>query len=360
MPIEAKLYRSPESFRSLKTEWKKLIDAQGFPIFSYPEWYEAWWNVFGDKNRLLLFTVEEEGILIGLWPFCVRRSSVLDLCCLLSEPVTGSTADYHLPVIKKGREEVVLDKIISRLLEETGKQALLYFPHIPKGHSVYLVLRDILGKKQLYWNEKETLCPVLPFLADYKSTENQWKKSLRTDIRRQRKRLSERGIIRLCIPESRDEILKYLPVFFEMHNREWVLKGYNVKFKNPNMRDFYKNLVDLLYPQGLHFSYLLCGEDIVSMHMGFISNNWLFWYVPTYNSDFEKQSPSKVHLSYLIEEGLEKGWKGVDFLQGDEFYKLQWTSHATSTVSFLCSKKKGSIYFLWFTRVKPWILDKFR
>ncbi|MBI1911111.1 MAG: GNAT family N-acetyltransferase [Deltaproteobacteria bacterium] len=358
MSIRVEVHDSPETFRSLRKGWERIVEEQKLHLFSGDAWHRAWWNAFGGTSKLLIYSGYQDGHLIGVWPFCLKRSSVKNFYSTILETLSGASADYCLPAVKTGFEEVFIEKVLSDILKRTGRNIILQFPHLPSGHPASSAIANLINEKNIRADCKTSVCPMLEFGPDYGSVEKAWKKSLRTDLRRQRRRLEEKGELRLHIPGRKKEILEILPVFFEMHTAQWETRKFNMKFLDPEMRQFCRNLADELHENQLHFSYLTCGTEVISMHLGFLSSGWLLWYMPAYNMAFERQSPGKVHLHMLIEHGLGKGWKGIDFLQGNEEYKLMWSTTSVETNSYTCSKA-WSLQYSWLITIKPWFLYNF-
>ncbi|WKZ33195.1 MAG: GNAT family N-acetyltransferase [Thermodesulfobacteriota bacterium] len=334
-----------------------MADDEGLHLFSRPAWNIAWWKAFGSGKRLRIYAGYEGGELIGVWPFCIRKGSLKDLRGTIAETLSGRSSDYGLPTVRSGREETFVGAVVDNILFE-ARGSVIDFPHLPLGHPATTALAGAIRTAGAQIHERRSICPRLEFKEDYASTERCWKKSLRTDLRRQKRRLEEAGRLDLRVPERKDEVLTMLPLFFRMHSARWRRKGFNVKFLDRNEAEFYRALAEGLDNNRLHFSVLSCGSEVISMHFGFVSNGWLLWYTPAYNPVFERHSPGKVHIGMLAEKGFAKGLKGIDFLQGNEPYKLQWSTGNVETVSYTCSSGR-SMRLKWLASTRPWLVQKF-
>ena len=49
-----------------------------------------------------------------------------------------------------------------------------------------------------------------------------------------------------------------------------------------------------------------------------------YYYMPAGNPEYQKYSPVKIHLYYLICRAIKKGLVKYDHLRGDETYKSGW------------------------------------
>ena len=82
------------------------------------------------------------------------------------------------------------------------------------------------------------------------------------------------------------------------------------------------------------------------------------WYRPSYLREFQVYSPSKIHIAMLMEQGYKAGWKGFDFLLGEEGYKLQWAPSRRRVVSIHATSSRFSPAYFWFSTGKPWLRDR--
>jgi CelD/BcsL family acetyltransferase involved in cellulose biosynthesis len=159
----------------------------------------------------------------------------------------------------------------------------------------------------------------------------------RTDVRRQLRRLNEQGLVELQVygpqqlAETRDELDRMRAAYEDL----WEGAPSARLFRQPGTLAFYERLLDLALPPGLvHFSVLRLGDRPISWHFGFLHRAVLHWYKPTYDKQFERFSPGKVHLASVIEHGLQHGWKEIDLGCGQEDYKYRWTNTARALLQW--------------------------
>jgi len=147
------------------------------------------------------------------------------------------------------------------------------------------------------------------------------KASHRGDVKRQIRRLGQKGHVTMHIflPDEKQAALDELPRFIKTWERQWGNTWM------AGMEAFYRYLIDDMLETGLiHFSILKCGDEPIHWHFGFLHDNRLHWFKPTYNVSWKNYSPGKVHIAYLIEECLNNKIRYFDFLYGDEAYKYDW------------------------------------
>jgi CelD/BcsL family acetyltransferase involved in cellulose biosynthesis len=249
--------------------------------------------------------------------------------------------------------------MLEKTWEILGRSGTFIWPYLPIGSAALPVMREVIKRNNLLSVETKRVCPQLIFEKDYSSMEKLWKRNHRTNVRRNRKRLAKQGQVRLWTASTKEEIRQLLPEFFQVHDDIWHSRSLPGKFHDPLMRKYYYHMVECLWDKGLHFSTLMCSGDHISYHFGFLSGGWLLYYKPTYRIQYQNFSPGKVHVSYLIEEGIKAGWKGLDFLQGNEPYKLQWSNEKMQTVSFVIGLRRLSPSYFWFSYGNPLAKKRF-
>ncbi len=70
---------------------------------------------------------------------------------------------------------------------------------------------------------------------------------------------------------------------------------------------------------------MLNGEPL-AWHFGFLHQNVLHWYKPTYRKEYANLSPAKFCLQKVFENGIQQNWSCIDYGPGMEPYKLQWAN----------------------------------
>jgi CelD/BcsL family acetyltransferase involved in cellulose biosynthesis len=209
--------------------------------------------------------------------------------------------------------------------------------------------------------EEREMAPRVRFNgADYATVEQGWSSSHRKDIRRQRKRLAEKGPVSIWHPSSVEEAEPVLAEFFQVHDEKWLSQGFPGKFQDPQQRSHFQALLRRLWGRGLHFSTLRCGDTHVSFHFGFFSGGWIQWYRPSFRVEFSGYSPSKIHIAMLIEEACQLQQNGLDFLLGAEGYKDIWTNETGEVVSIHAGFHTWAPSYFYFTRGKPYLRQRFQ
>lgn len=168
--------------------------------------------------------------------------------------------------------------------------------------------------------------------------------NLRGDVKRRLRRINDIGSVEYNIfpPDSIAEASQELNLMQRAYEDLWEGKPAASLFRAPGMATWYRSLIQTYLPTGtLHFSRLLCGGQAIAWHFGFLHHGVLHWYKPTYGKKFASLSPGKILLAKVIEEGVRRGWKAVDYGPGMEPYKLQWATESAQMFRWEWNSSNG-------------------
>lgn len=332
------LKKGAVTIEAIRQPWSELVkESSANWVFSTPEWVESWLDAFGGREEVLVAVVYDGDELVGVLPVLLNRSDWKFLFSRKLTPLNGVMGDYFAPIVKRGMEQEVSEALINEIFNGCGRRGIVDFPHIPEEHPTLQKIREGFLESGLASVETKTICPRLNFFESYQATEMSFKSSHRGDIRRQKRRLAEKGELSLEVLSDVERAKGYLGEFIEIYDQRWKSAGQKSIFDREGVRAFYEKLIEKMAGSYLHFSLLKVGEEVISYHFGFQFDGWIYWYKPTYKLEYEKLSPSKVHLSLLAQEGIEDGLTGIDLLSGDEPYKAQWANERRATTSIVGS-----------------------
>jgi len=351
--------RAIEKYRE---EWDLLLEQCTEPsFFSTREWLKSWISAFSPSKTTEICVAKDGGEVVGIMPFNYYRNPWHDLFCFSTDLGFGNEADYNIPLIKQGTEDAVFGEMLDAIVQRVGKKGIFTFDKIPVGSKWLEVGRKWLMQNAGAIQEKTSVCPRLKFEPTYEAMEKKWKGNHRTDIRRQLRRLNEIGELHLKVVDSLDEFEAVISSFITVFMEKWQAEGKKkTVLDDKRVRNFYRYLGKSLIGNGLHLSYLSCRDSIVSYHFGFLHKGWLYYYKPTYLKEFQKYSPGKVHIALLVQEGIQKGWQGIDFLQGSEPYKYQWTREQIETPRITAVLGWNKLGFRWKTAWKKALWNKMK
>ena len=192
---------------------------------------------------------------------------------------------------------------------------------------------------------------TLPATAD--AVDAQLPKRLRADVCRQTKRLSAFGTLDLQVASAADEIAERIPNLRQIHTRNCSERT-GVAELSPGAASvqFLHALVRHL-PVGLiHDSELALAGRPVSAHFGLRWNGRLLWYKPAYDIAWQLDSPGKLHVAFAACWNVKHDFKLLDFLQGNEPYKSDWSTAEQVTQSYTLSLTLGYPVLAWNMQIR--------
>jgi CelD/BcsL family acetyltransferase involved in cellulose biosynthesis len=344
-------------FAKIAGEWEVLAGHTFTSVFQQPAWFEAWLDVY-PPSKVAVVTARDGGRLVGVLPLGKVRNDARGM--YLSQVTLFAQSDYQPLLVAPEYLEAVLPQLLDKAFQHFGKRGVYWFPNIPATDPSLEVLRRFLADRGMPYFEQSEVAPRLRLEGrDFETLEKAWKSSHRIDVRRQRKRLAEQqGSMELWEPSSIEEGIPVLREFFKVHDEKWLAQGYPGRFQDPKQQELFLAIWRRLFGKGVHFSTVRCGTLDVSYGFGFSSGGWLEWFRPTYRSEFHNLSPSKIHIALLLEKGCREGWQGMDFLLGEEPYKLAWANEQMTSVSVQAGFSELSPTYFWFSKGKPYVRKK--
>jgi CelD/BcsL family acetyltransferase involved in cellulose biosynthesis len=354
--LSTTILEGASSLESIAAEWDEAIPRSFTTTLSQSSWYLAWLQSFPPK-RSVAAVARQHGRLVGLLPMALVKTDARGL--YFRQATTFASGDYQSPVIASEAGPEVLPALIDACLDYFGRGTLYRFASIPETDPAARLIPSHLGARNFVVAEQIQTAPRLSIGGrTYSQIESTWSPSHRTDVRRQRKRLAATGPLSLWRPQTLSEAQEFLEEIFIVHDEKWLSQGQPARFRDPAERRHFSAIVNRMWGRGLHLSALRCGETNVSYGLGFVSDNWLQWYRPTYKIAYHNLSPGKVHIALLLEEACQNKWNGFDFLTGAEPYKLQWSNEVLKVIDYYASSSAALPAFQWFTRGKPFVRDQ--
>lgn len=289
--------------------------AQPQHVFFHPALREAWMKTYTPLRRLQSINIKGVcGESVLFMPLVLWRRNWKNAFETLALPVGYSDFDYHNPI--EAATPAPID--YAAFWSELTRFLLAEF----KCDRVVIdgITDMACGGSKMF--ERGEICPQL-LLSELKNDDDLmafFKTSLRGDLRRQMRRLSEIGELSLREYNSWEEIPEAtFQEFMRQHANRWPNA-----YKAPH---FHENLLKEGLQAGVvHFSVLQAGDVEVAWHLGFSYQGRYYYYMPAGREEYFKYSPTKVHLYFLVRRAIERGYDVFDHLRGEENYKSGWSN----------------------------------
>lgn len=298
--------------------WNKWVEqAPEGHVFYHPVILKAWTDKYRDLNGDMLprYCVARKGETTVFLPLVLWRRNWKNAFFRMIVPAGFSDFDYLDPIVTGEAGPELMDsfwKLIGSRIEagDLGSYDEVCFTGMR------------FPGKDSEWIVEEERCPYANFSAydDFDKFYRSRKKNLRYQVEKRKRQLSEKG----CLVYNRygedgiDAAVDVLPTFLESHSLRWPNA-----YKAPGL---YAEIVAKGIAGGVvHFSDLRLDGRPIAWHLGFMTVDRFYYYMPAYLKDFHNFSPGRVLLSFLMQDSFEKGVKVFDFLRGVYRYKEEWS-----------------------------------
>ena len=295
--------------------WQRLLARSAFPSpFMSWAWQSAWLASFGQGRRLrLLRVVNAAGELAGLLPLSEDGDGVLRILGGVD------TSDYLDLIAPAGLEEDVWAALLQSLATAPDTWDLHGIRAASATASLLPALASAYGLRATATVEER--CPVLGLPATWDAyvarLTGKQRHELQRKIRRLARELPEAAVLAWASPAALEA---RLPAFFALHRRSRTGKA---RFMDARMEVFFRAAVGGLGARGQARLWTL--EQAGRAIAAFVCLEWP-GAVGLYNSGFDPDlaalSPGIVLLGRVIRDAIDRGVGRVDFLRGEEPYKL--------------------------------------
>ena len=337
------------SSENLKNYWKLLEDENSHDIFQSFFWQNNWFKCF-DKSLCLILVLDSNKKLIGILPFVKYKTFSCQILKFSGTPFL----DYGDVLIKKN---LTLD------LKVLKNQLLDFIKRNKIADGIFLDNIKTISNTIKMFNNTDIYKKDYSAYHLKKNNSNFFDvfKKFELDTKRQIRRLENLGKLSYHVAKSTKEFNNLM--FFFIKHKKIQLK--NTKNWNYLDIDEVKKFLSIIYEnnQYSHVSYLCLDNKIISLHLGSLFKNKLFYLFPTYDQYYRNYSPGNVLLYNLLKDQSLKV-NEIDFTIGDEPYKLKISNFKTeiyfvfSSLNFKGSIIKFIILFKMFVK-KSKILNNF-
>jgi len=303
-----------EGFDALAPEWDDLVRAMPRPSpFMLHGWLAEWWHHYGAGAQLAVHIARRDGRLVGALPLVVRRRARLSVATFMG--------DRHavLPdiLLAQGEDDGVCEALSRRLAD--GACDVVDFHGLPSESRIARALGPRLDVMQ------RVEAPVLDLTdgwdAVYRAKTNSKKRNLH---RRRRRQLAELGELEVTVARTLEELSPALEEAFDVHTRRWEGRPDGSDFATATGRAFQRAaLPRLAAGDAARIVTLRLDGRAIAFHYFFALAGRMYVHRLAFDPAFARYSPGLVNTLDAIEVAARDGARRVEFLGGDERYKLE-------------------------------------
>jgi CelD/BcsL family acetyltransferase involved in cellulose biosynthesis len=304
-------------------QWNLLVDGnETNTVFQTYEWFDSWWQAFGDNHELFFLAVYKGPRIVGFAPLMLTPAG---RTARRLEFVGTGNADYLDFVVEPAEKRLAVGAMCAFLSGSTAAWTKALLSNIPRSSSTVACLRDAGALSGLHLlREAEVACPAL-VLEGRKDEVNQ--RINKYGMRRRLNWFKKRGSLSFENVATVSELELLLPRFFDQHIRRWAATGRSSQFKDHRQQKFYALLGRALHARGwLVFSVVRFAQEPIAFHFGFDYGGTVTWYKPCFEVSYAERSPGLVLIHQLVEDTLRRTRREIDFTIGDEAFKRRFAN----------------------------------
>lgn len=320
--------RSRKAAFALEKEYIELFESLPGPnVFFSPEWVYSWLLSLGRKYEVCFIVCRDGGKLVGVWPFFEHRIPVIGKSLL---PVGAQAADLFDPVA----HDAAMRPMVEALCGLCGEYAFAWLPLLSLNFAEAVLQPASESGMAQHFLRKRTERFLIE-LDHFKSFEDFMQMvfgpKTRQSLRRKARRLSEKGEVRFQSLESPEEITPWITKAMELEKQSWKGKEGVGAFKRATHRAFYHLLMESLAGRRrLRLSILTLDGQLAAYEIGILGTDHYCMHGTAYDPSLGSFSPGRLLMLHVLEKCLGEKRKIYDFLQNEQEFKRQMSTHESS------------------------------
>jgi CelD/BcsL family acetyltransferase involved in cellulose biosynthesis len=276
---------------------------------------KAWWHAFG-AGRLQILTVYQNGHLAGVLPLRRLRGALM------------STTNAHTPLFGfLTANEAAAGKLAQALFSQNASRIDL--SHLLAG-DIGLLQTRAAGNAGSYRVFTESI-RALPYVAIdgtcWDAYEKGLRKNHRGDVRRQRRRLEEKGHLTLDVRDGTEGLDGLLEEGFRVESSGWKGAGGTSIKAHPATRRFYTEVARWASERGwLRLGFLRLDGRALAFDYCLELDRTHYLVKTGYDPAYERFSPGKVLRYLMLVRAFSEGLAAYELLGGVDPWKQKWTN----------------------------------
>jgi CelD/BcsL family acetyltransferase involved in cellulose biosynthesis len=337
------LVTSEEELPGLQEQWNRLSAVADRPnVFMTYDWFRAWYDRVvcvpaGEQRQPYILVLKKDGLVTGITPL-VRTVSSRFGFQLRRLQFVAREWDYNDLVLGKDMEAQT--EAVLQFLARTPEQwDMIDIRDLRETGNLLASLQGAISRAGLCCNllPEEERCPYMPIDGPWSETLARRSSSTRHTFRVQQSRLNRMSAegLRLRIVENPEAEPGMLQKMIAVEAQKHVGGRPSPPFLGVNA-DVFTSLFNTLGPRGwLCLAVMELGDRLLAWHLMFRCGGKIWGYLTAYDHEFSRLSPGSMLIPQIIDYGYSHGFTEYDFLNGEESYKLRWTTGYHHTYRFL-------------------------
>jgi CelD/BcsL family acetyltransferase involved in cellulose biosynthesis len=324
-----------DRFVAVKKEWNTFLSSSGqnCPFFTH-QWFDAWWQSFGQNKTLdILFVRNETDSLVGIAPMMMKNEvlqfiaslEVTDYCDFIS------SVDKRVEFYK-----ILLDFYIRNFSQHSCMELI----SVPESSPTLSILPRLAAKHGLISEIQESEgVPILTLPGSYQEYCVSLGRKNRHELRRKIRKLKSLGHIHIDQIRESEKLKPVIQEFISLHKESSSSK--QEFWQEHGMSDFFETLVDLFSSVSwVEVDILYFENRFIAALLNFLYEDTVYFYNIAYDRDYSSYSPGFFLFDHSIKQAIAQGRKIANFLRGREKYKYFFGAKESKICSLKLKQKE--------------------
>jgi hypothetical protein len=345
-----------EDFKNLKSTWDNLLQTKTsqLPYLDHA-WFELWLDHFKNTHDLSVLLLKKAHIPKAICPFLIKYEklrgvnvSKIELIGNIYSPIRN----FIFADVNNSEKTLVLQAMLNALCLSVPWD-IVDLPTLPEEDFDFNSLKDALKRMKLNWTEY--FCFGNWYLDNIDFTGDQYIQSrtsnIRNNIKRYSKKLEKMGSLKsiMVTNGTNAEIDKFMDAYYMVYGKSWKL---------PEMDPtFHRDLAKLARDKGwLRLGFLFLDNTPIATQLWLVCEGVAYIAKLAYDEDYKKLIPGVILSAEMMKHVIDVDRvREVDYLEGDEPYKKDWTPKRRERKGVLIfnTSPRGKYLALMETKVLP-------
>jgi CelD/BcsL family acetyltransferase involved in cellulose biosynthesis len=332
-----------DASETIEDAWDGLADQTSASPFLRPGWINAWRDSFGRGDPLHLVARREDE-LVGVLPLERRKGSI-------ESPSNWHTPEFGLVAT----DDEVAQEMSEKLFSLGARRRSLGF--VDRSHS--LASRWDSDARSARFRPLVRVLQKSPFVdtsVPWEAYEQTLGKKLRTEIRRRRRRLEERGDLRVEVHTKRENLDALLDEGFRVEEAAWKGSEGTAINSSKATRDFYSAVARWGAARGwLRLAFLRLDDANLTFDLSLETANAHYLLKTGYDPSYRKFAPGMLMRYEMLKSAFDEGLSSYEFLGSNNPWKLEWTDkvHERMLLQAFSPSLAGRVDWVAYAHARP-------
>ncbi len=352
--LTTEILRNRKDVFELESEYRALYDSLSCPnVYMSPEWVYTWLLSLGRSYDAWFLVCRDGGQLAGVWPFFEYRQPVFGTGLL---PIGAQVADAFDPIARAD----CIETLTTALIRAAADHTFIWLPLVTLDFTQRVLkpsLTDLSPSHLLRKRTPRFLIDLDRFASAQDFHERVFGPKTRQSLRRKERKLHDAGEVSISFLEDPAKITPWLRKIMEVELASWKgEKGVGI-FRSASLRSFYHLLLENLASNNrLRLAIMTLDDRLAAYEIGLLGPDTYCMHSTSFDTEFAAFSPGRLLMLRSIERCMEEKRHVYDFMQNDQEFKRQMSTHESSLWDCILFPKsaKGAAVSLLVRAIHGW------